>query len=305
MNTDKLSLIGKVKRDWQLLLLVFPGVVFYIIFRYVPMFGLLIAFQDYGIYLGITKSPWVGLANFNEFFSNSDFSMLFKNTFLLGIYNLIWSFPFPILFALLLNEVKNKSYKKLVQTISYIPAFLSVVVVCSMAVDMLSPNNGNINRLLVAFGQETQYFLIKPEWFRTIYITTGIWQMMGYSAVVYIAAIGGVDQQLYEAATLDGCGRLKSIWHVTIPGILPTVVTMFILNAGKVIQLGYEKVLLLYTPMTYQVADVFSTYVYRKGILESNFSYSTAVGVFEAVIALVIVLAVNFASKKTTENSLW
>ncbi len=317
VTVRKLTFGERLKKDWQLILLAIPGIIFYIIFRYGPMYGVTIAFKDYQIYTGIMRSPWIGFKNFVEFFNiqngwsgffSSDFLPLFRNTLLLGVYNLLWSFPFPIIFAILLNEVKNAKFKKLVQTTSFLPTFLSVVVVCSMLIDMLSPSTGAINNLLKAVGlvdQDGFYFMIKPEWFRTLYIASGIWQNAGYNAIIYVAALAGVDQQLYEAAKMDGCGRFRSMWHVTIPGILPTVVTMFIMNSGNIIKIGYEKVLLLYQPATYSVADVFGTYTYRKGIIDLDYSYSTAVSLFESAVALILVFISNTVSRKLTETSLW
>ncbi|MBU5450458.1 sugar ABC transporter permease [Acetivibrio sp. MSJd-27] len=317
VTVRKRTLGERLKKDWQLILLALPGVVFYIIFRYGPMYGLTIAFKDYGIYTGILGSPWIGFKNFVEFFNiqngwtgfaSSDFLPLFRNTLLLGLYSLFWGFPFPILFAILLNEVKNSKFKKLVQTTSFLPSFLSVVVVCSMLVDMLSPSNGAINSLLKAIGlvgEDGYYFMIKPEWFRTIYIASDIWQNCGYNAIIYVAALAGVDQQLYEAAKIDGCGRIKSMWYVTLPSILPTVATMFIMRSGNLIKIGYEKVILLYQPATYSVADIFGTFVYRKGIIDMDYSYSTAVGLFESTVALILVITCNTISRKLTETSLW
>jgi len=297
--------IRHMKKDRQLLIIFLPCILFYAIFRYGPMFGLVMAFQKYGVYLGFFKSPWVGLENFKKFFSSTDFLLLFKNTLLLGFYTLIWTFPFPIIFAIFLNEVKSKAFKKGIQTVSYLPSFLSTVIVCSMVIDFLSPSTGMINNILAALGFERQYFIIKPEWFRTIYIASEVWSTMGYDAIIFLAALSGIDPALYEAARVDGCGRFRSIWHITIPGIFTTIATMFILKSGNMFRIGYEKVLLLYTPTTYKVADVFSTYVYRKGLLESNFSYAAAVGLFESVVALIMLLTTNKLSKKISEQSLW
>ncbi len=301
------SLAERIAHDWQLILLAIPGFVFYIIFRYGPMYGLVIAFKDYGIFTGILQSPWAEpvTKHFMDFFGSGDFWLLLKNTFLLGAGSLVWTFPVPILFAFLLNEVRHKSYKKFVQTATYLPSFLSIVVVCSMLTDMLSPSSGIFNAIIKAFGGEPIYFLVKPEWFRTIYIASDVWGGFGYNAIIYLAALSGVDPQLYEAATIDGCGRIKSMWHVTLPGILPTIATMFILRAGHIIQVGADKLLLLYNPATYSVADTFSTYVYRKGIQETNYSYSTAVGLFNSVVALIFVIISNTVSKKFAETSLW
>lgn len=304
-NSKVRKTLRHIKRDRQLLVIFLPCALFYAIFRYGPMFGLVMSFQDYGIFLGYFESPWVGLKHFRKFFSSPDFLLLFKNTFLLGLYTLLWTFPFPIIFSLLLNEVRNAKFKKSIQTISFLPSFLSVVIVSSMLIDFLSPSKGIINTIITALGFEAKYFMIDPKWFRTVYIASEIWSTMGYSAIIYLAAIAGVDQTLYEAAKVDGSGRIKSIWYITLPSILPTIATMFIIKSGSMFTIGYEKILLLYTPTTYKVADVFSTYVYRKGLLESNFSYAAAVGLFESVVALCLLLVSNKMSKKLTDQSLW
>lgn len=301
------SFMERLVADWQLLLLALPGLAFYLIFRYGPMYGLVIAFKDYGIFTGILQSPWAEPPTkwFAQFFGSGDFWLLFKNTALLGILSLVCSFPVPIIFAVLLNEVRHVKYKKFVQTVTYLPSFLSVVVICSMVTDMLSPTSGIINQVIKSLGGEGIYFLIKPEWFRPVYILSGIWSSFGNGAIIYLAALSGVDPQLYEAAKIDGCGRIKSMWYVTLPGILPTIATMFILNSGSIISVGADKVLLLYNPATYSVADVFNTYVYRKGIIETNYSYSTAVGLFQSLVSLIFVIASNYVSKKFAETSLW
>ena len=297
----------RLAADWQLILLALPGLAFYLIFRYGPMYGLVIAFKDYGIFTGIMQSPWASPPTkwFAQFFGSGDFWLLFRNTALLGILTLVCSFPVPIIFAILLNEVRHIKYKKFVQTVTYLPSFLSVVVICSMVTDMLSPTSGIINQVIKALGGESIYFLIKPEWFRPVYILSGIWSSFGNGAIIYLAALSGVDPQLYEAAKIDGCGRIKSMWYVTLPGILPTIATMFILNSGSIISVGADKVLLLYNPATYSVADVFNTYVYRKGIIETNYSYSTAVGLFQSLVSLIFVILSNYVSRKFAETSLW
>lgn len=294
-----------IRRDRQLLILFLPCIVFYILFRYGPLYGLIIAFKDYSVYQGILGSPWVGLKHFQRFFESPDFWLLFKNTFLLGIYTLLWAFPFPILFAVMLNEVRSVSFKKTVQTFSYLPAFLSVVIISSMIIDFLSPTHGLVNTAIKALGFDGIYFLTIPEWFRTIYVSSEIWQHMGYEAIIYLAAIAGIDPTLYEAAKVDGAKRWHRIRYITLPSIMPTILIMFIIKSGSVFRIGYEKVLLLYNPMTYDVADVFSTYVYRKGLLETNYSYAASVGFFEAIIALVMLLLSNTISKKAGGKGLW
>lgn len=298
-------ILQHIKRDRQLLILFIPCLVFYALFKYGPLYGMIIAFKDYSVFQGIVGSEWVGLKHFRKFFESPDFWLLFKNTLLLGFYTLIWSFPFPIIFALLLNEVRNQRFKKLVQTASYLPAFLSVVIISSMVIDFLSPTSGLFNTVLAALGFEKHYFLVDPNWFRTIYISSDIWASMGFDAIIYMAAIAGVDPTLYEAAKVDGCKRWHMIRYITIPAIMPTILVLFILRTGSMFRIGYEKVLLLYNPMTYEVGDVFSTYVYRKGLLESNYSYASAVGLFEAVIALIMLLFSQFISRKAGGKGLW
>lgn len=301
----KLTAFQHMKRDRQLLILFIPCLAFYLIFRYGPLYGTLIAFKDYSVFQGILESPWVGLKHFKDFFTGQDFSLLFTNTLTLGVLSLIFSFPFPIILAVLLNEVRVKWFKKSVQTISYLPSFLSVVVISSMLIDFLSPGNGIINQLLAALGFEKTYFLAEPAWFRPVYIASDIWTHTGYEAIIYMAAIAGISPSLYEAAKVDGAKRHHMIFKITIPALMPTIIIMFILKTGQLLRIGYEKVLLLYTPTTYEVADVFSTFVYRKGLLEANYSYAAAVGLFEAAVAMVLLLSSNFMSKKLGGNSLW
>ncbi|GAA0845592.1 sugar ABC transporter permease [Bifidobacterium pullorum subsp. gallinarum] len=294
-----------IKRDRQLLILLIPCLLFYLIFRYGPLYGMIIAFKDYSVFTGILESDWVGLKHFEKFFGSADFWMLFKNTLLLGVYNLIFGFPFPIILAILLNEVRIKWFKKSVQTLSYLPSFLSVVIISSMIIDFLSPNQGILNQLLASLGFEKKYFLIDPNWFRTIYVSSDIWANVGYEAIIYMAAIAGISPSLYEAAKVDGAKRRHMIFRITIPAIMPTIIIMFILKTGSMLRIGYEKVLLLYNPMTYEVADVFSTYVYRKGLLEANYSYATAVGLFEALVAMILLLSSNYLSKRLGGSGLW
>jgi len=297
--------IKHIKHDKQLLLLFIPCLVFFIIFRYGPMFGLVIAFKDYSVFKGILGSDWVGLKYFIKFFNSNDFFKLFKNTLLLGLYTLVFGFPIPVTFAILLNEVRVRWFKKTIQTFSYMPVFLSVVIVSSMVIDFLSPKKGIINQLIAWFGFEKVFFLIESGWFRTIYVVSEIWSNMGYESILYLAAIAGINPTLYEATRVDGATRFQMIRHVTIPGIMPTVLILFILKTGSMMRIGYEKVLLLYNPMTYNVADVFSTFVYRKGLLENNYSYGAAVGLFEAIVAMVLLLSANFVSRRFGGGGLW
>ena len=294
-----------LKRDRQLLILFIPCIVFFLIFRYGPMYGLIISFKDYDVWSGILGSEWVGLEHFRDFFNSPDFLLLFKNTIYLGFFTLLISFPFPIAFAVLLNEVRLMAFKKSVQTISFLPSFLSIVIVSSMIIDFLSPNNGIINDIIAALGFERTYFLIQPEWFRPIYIASDIWQQMGYESILYLAAIAGINPALYEAAKVDGASRWARMKYITLPSLMPTILILFIIKSGNMFRIGYEKILLLYNPMTYEVADVFSTYVYRKGLLQADYSYAAAVGLFEGIIALVMLLISNLISRRLGGKSLW
>lgn len=304
-HSERISVWKHIRRDRQLLLLLMPCLIFYIIFRYGPIYGMIIAFKDYQVFVGILDSKWVGLKHFIKFFMSPDFRPLFRNTFLLGFYSLLFAFPVPIVFAVLVNEIRTRFLKKWVLTVSYLPAFLSIVIVCSMVIDFLSPNHGTFNALLHALGLEKKYFLVDPGWFRTIYVASDVWNYTGYEAIIYLAAVAGIHPALYEAAKVDGCKRHHMMLYITLPGLLPTILVMFILKTGAVFRIGYEKVLLLYNPMTYEVADVFSTFVYRKGLLEANYSYAAAAGMFEALIALVMLLFANFMSRRAGGRSLW
>lgn len=295
----------RVVRHRQLFIIFIPCILFYLIFRYGPLFGLIIAFKDYSVFRGIIDSEWVGLKHFVKFFSTHDFIRLFSNTLYLGFFTLICGFPFPIILAILLNEVRVTWFKKSVQTASYLPTFLSIVIISSMIIDFLSPNNGIINRIIAGLGFEKIYFLIESEWFRPIYVLSDIWQFTGYEAIVFLAAIAGISPTLYEAGRVDGCSRFRMMWHITLPGMIPAILVIFILKTGNMIRIGFEKVLLLYNPMTYDVADVFATYVYRKGLLESNYSYAAAVGMFEAVVSCILLLTANYFSRRLGGNGLW
>ena len=300
-----LSMLRHIKKDRQFLIILIPCILFYAIFRYGPIYGLIIAFQDFNVYDGFFGSDWVGFDQFKRFFDSSDFWLLTKNTFLLGLYNLLWGFPFPVMFAILLNEVRHKLFKKSIQTFSYLPAFLSIVIVCSMLIDFLSPSRGLLNQFIQWLGLQKMHFMVAPEWFRTIYISSDIWASMGYEAIIYLAAIAGISPSLYEAAKVDGAKRWHMMRYITLPSILPTMLVLFILKTGSMFRIGYEKILLLYNPLTYEVADVFSTFVYRKGLLELNYSYASAVGIFEAIIALVMLAGANLLSKRLGGRSLW
>lgn len=300
----KASLRKKIKRDRYLLLIVAIPLAYYVIFHYAPIYGILIAFKDYTIYEGILGSPWVGFRHFITFFRNPYSWVLIRNTILLNVYSIVFGFPMPILLALLLNELRVPSFKRLVQTVSYLPHFISVVVVCGMIVNFLS-TDGLANTVLSAFGVEPFPWLMKPEWFRTIYVSSGIWQHTGWNSIIYLAALSGIDPQLYEAAIIDGANRWRQTRHITIPGIAPVVTIVFLLTLGRIMVVGFEKILLLYTGATYRTADVLQTYVYRRGIEGADFSFATAVGVVQAVVGLMFVTMANAVSRRVSETSLW
>lgn len=292
-------------RDRYLYLLLIPFVAFFLIFKYKPMYGLQIAFKDYSLFKGIKGSPWIGFENFRTFFKSPHFYRVLKNTLMINAYGLLFGFPIPIILALLFNEVKNEKFKKVTQTLTYLPHFVSIVVVAGLVVNFLSPTHGMVNYVIEKMGGEKIYFLIKPEYFRSIFTGMNIWKESGFGAVIYIAALAGVDPQLYEAAVVDGANKWKQLLHVTIPGILPTVTIMLILRIGKMLEVGYEAILLLYQPATYETADVISTYVYRAAMEQGNYAMATAVELFNSLIAILLVYGANKFSKKFSETSLW
>ncbi|MNP18132.1 putative multiple-sugar transport system permease YteP [compost metagenome] len=282
-----------------------PVLLFFILFHYVPLYGIQIAFKKYNIFAGITQSPWVGMDQFVKFFTGPYFWRTLKNTFAISFYGLVFGFPVPIVLALLLNEVRTVWFKKLVQTLSYLPHFVSSVVIAGIAVNFLSPSHGLVNNIIALFGGEKIYFLIQPEYFRTIFTSINIWAGAGFASIIYIAALSGVDSELYEAAKIDGAGKWKQLWNVTIPGILPTIVIMLILRIGQLLNVGYEMIILLYQPSTYETGDVISSYVYRQAFQGADYSLATAVDLFDSVVALVLVFAANAISKKLTDTGIW
>lgn len=296
--------LKQIKRSKYLYLIFLLPMVYYVVFHYAPMYGVLVAFKNYNIVKGIWDSPWVGFKHFAKFISDPYFWKVVRNTFLMSFYNILWGFPIPIVLAILLNEVRHNKYKRAIQSISYLPHFISTVVLCGMLVNLLS-SDGLLNQLIKNLGGKTTQFLMYPEYFRTIYVSSSVWQSAGWTSIIYLAALTGIDPQILDAATIDGANRLQRIKHVTIPAILPTISTMLIMNLGKMMNLGYEKVLLLYNGSTYETADIISTYVYRRGILGNSFSYATAVGLFQSVVGIVLLVMANKVSQKLSETSLW
>ena len=271
---------------------------------YKPMYGAIIAFMDYTPAKGISGSEWVGFENFARFFSSPYFVRLLRNTLLLSVYSIVFGFPAPIILALLLNEVGNKKFKKISQTVTYLPHFVSMVVICGMIKDFCL-STGLINDIVAFFGGTRTPLLQDPKYFRTIYTVSSIWQEVGWGSIIYLSALSGVDSQLYEAAAIDGAGKWKQTLHVTIPGITPTIIVMSILRMGSLMSMGYEKTILLYNSAIYDTADIISSYVYRVGLIEQDWSYSTAIGLFNSVINCALLVITNMISKRTTENSLW
>lgn len=304
-NTGFLTMVRKdFLKNKYLYLLSLAGIAYYIIFKYVPMYGALIAFKNYLPSKGIWDSPWVGFKHFEDFFSSHYFWRVLRNTLLINVYELIFAFPAPIILALMLNEVRRSLFKRLVQTVTYLPHFVSMVVICGMLVDF-TQKAGLLNTILTWFGFERENLLLNPDLFRTIFIGSGIWQGIGWGSIIYLAALTSIDTQLYDAATVDGAGRWKQMLHVTIPGIMPTIVILLILQIGGMMNVGFEKIILLYNSQTYETADVISSFVYRRGILEANYSYSTAVGLFNSAVNFLLLIIANRISRRVNETSLW
>lgn len=293
-----------IRKDKYLYMIFFIPFLYYIVFHYAPIYGIIIAFKNYKVAKGVMGSEWVGFRHFASFFENPYAWMLIRNTLLLNVYSIVFSFPMPIILALLLNELKQQRFKKFVQTVSYLPHFISVVVVCGMVVNFLSAD-GIVNQMVRRLGGETTPFLMMPQFFRTIYVGSGIWQHSGWSSIIYLAALSAIEPQLYEAAIIDGANRWKQTVHITIPGIAPTVTIMFLLTLGRIMVVGFEKILLLYTGATYETADVLQTYIYRRGLEGADFSFATAVGVFQALVGLIFVIVANSVARRVSETSLW
>lgn len=301
---SKESFIRYFKKEWMLYTFLIIPILYFVVFKYLPMFGNIIAFRRYRPGGVIWGDKWVGLRYFRQLMNDANFWMAFKNTLTLSLSYLAVRFPVVLIFALLLNEIRTNVGKKFVQTVSYLPHFISMVILCGMVKEIVSLN-GPINNLIKAFGGQPFGFITSVKAFPYVYVISGLWQGLGWGAILYLAAMSNINTELYEAAKIDGANRFKQVWHVTIPGILSTIVTLLILDIGKIMSVNFEKILLLYNPMTYESADVISTYMYRLGLGSANFSYAAAVGLFEAVIGLILIVSANAISKKLTENSLW
>lgn len=294
-----------VLKCWQLYAFLLPALVILILFSYVPMYGVQLAFRDYNPIMGITGSPWVGFDHFTRFFNSYQFKQLIGNTLILSLYSLIVGFPIPIILALALNQVKNSKFKKLVQTVTYAPHFISVVVLVGMLGIFFSVNGGLVNEVIKLFGGEPKLFMGEVKYFRHMYVWSGIWQSMGWSAVIYLAALSGVSPELHEAATVDGATKLQRIWNIDLPTILPTIVTLLILNCGSVMSMGFEKAFLMQNPLNMENSEIIATYVYKMGLINAEYGFSTAVGLFNSVINCILLVTVNKVSKKIGQDGLW
>ncbi|MCP3774050.1 ABC transporter permease subunit [Paenibacillus sp. MZ04-78.2] len=292
-------------RDKYLYLLLLPGMLFIIVFKYIPMYGLVIAFQEYNILQGVGGSDWVGLYQFEKLFTMLDFTNVFKNTLIISTLKLVWGFPAPIVLALLLNEVKQLVFQRFVQTVVYLPHFISWVIFSGIIIIFLNPVDGLVNQVMGWFGGAPIDFLIEKSYFRSILVATDIYKEVGWGTIIYLAAISGISPQLYEAAIVDGAGRFRQMWNITLPSIRHVIVILFILSLGNILDAGFLQTLLLYNPLVMDVADIIDTYVYRKGIVDASYSLGAAAGVFKSVIALILVAASNQLAKRFGEEGLW
>lgn len=294
-----------LRRNKSLYFLMIPGLLFLIVFKYIPMYGFAMAFEDFNIFSGITGSKWVGLSHFERLFTSGEFMPVFVNTLLISLYKIVFLFPAPIIIAIILNETRKMFFKRTIQTIVSLPHFLSWVIIGGLFIDILSPSGGVINSIITAMGGKSIPFLMNKSTFRGVLVISAGWKETGWNAIVYIAAIAGIDQEQYEAAAIDGAGRLRQIWYVTLPGIASTIIILLILRIGSVLDAGTEQILMLYNPIVYDVGDVISTYVYRMGLGKMEYSFNTAVGLFNSVIGFALVVGGNFISKKLVNKSIW
>ncbi len=294
-----------MKREWQIYVMLLPMIIWFIVFLYKPMYGLQIAFKDYSIFRGIEGSPWIGLEHFQTLFSNDQFLRAVSNTIKISALNLLFGFPAPIILALMFNEILHATYKKTAQTIVYLPHFISSVIIAGIVITAFSPTAGIVNTVLSWFGIDSIYFLTRPEWFRPIFVGTGIWQEAGFGSIVFLAAIAGVNPSLYESAVVDGANRWQMMWRITIPSILPTILIMLIIRIGNIMEVSFELIILLYQPATYSTADVVNTWVYRQGLQSGQYDLAAAAGLFNAVVAFVLVMAANTLSRRYSRTSLW
>lgn len=304
-NKKRVYTIKLIKKNVALYVFLIPAVLYLLVFAYAPMYGVQIAFRDYNFADGILGSGWAGLKWFRFFFSSPMFSQIIRNTILLSLYSLIAAFPVPIILAILLNSIPNIKFRKAVQTASYLPHFISLVVIIGMISSFLSMESGFISKLIESFGVKPAYYMGQPKYFRHLYVWSGIWQEAGWGSIIYLAALTSISPELHEAAMIDGANKIRRIWHIDIPSIMPTMVIMLILRSGSIMSVGFEKVYLMQNDLTLSVSEVISTYTYKMGILSQRFSYSSAIGLFNNTINFAFLTAVNYISKKLTDTSLW
>ncbi|MDF2646467.1 sugar ABC transporter permease [Paenibacillus sp. V4I7] len=298
-------LLDDIRKNRAIYLMVLPVVLYFFIFKYFPMYGAVIAFKDFSPAKGIWGSDWVGFQHFKDFFQSYYFIRVLRNTFLISFYNLIFGFPAPIILAILLNELRQKLFKSIVQTVSYLPHFISIVVISGLIIDFTN-RGGIVNSIIMFFGGQDSALMNNAENFRTIFVSTSVWQELGWSSIIYLAALSGINPELYEAVRVDGAGRFRQIWSVTLPGLIPTIMILLILRIGGLMEVGFEKVVLLYNPNTYETADVISSFVYREGLAQGNdYSYTTAVGLFQSMINFILLISANSLSRRFSGNRLW
>ncbi len=294
-----------LRREWQIYLMLLPTIVWFIVFLYKPMYGLQIAFKDFSIFRGAANSPWVGFEHFEYLFDNDQFIRAVWNTIKISALNLLFGFPAPIILALMFNEVLHATYKKTAQTIVYLPHFISTVIIAGIVITAFSPSVGIVNTILGWFGFDSIYFLTKPEWFRPIFVGTGIWQEAGFGSIVFLAAIAGVSPSLYESAVVDGANRWQMMWKITLPCILPTIIIMLIIRIGNIMEVSFELIILLYSPAVFETADVVNTFVYRQGLQSAQYDFAAAAGLFNAVVAFTLVMIANTLARRYSRTSLW
>lgn len=299
------SLWSDIRKEWELYLLLVPGILFLLLFKYTPMYGIIIAFKDFNIFAGFADSPWVGLKHFEKLFTSKGFAQVLSNTLIISMLKIVILFPLPIIIALMLNEMRKMIFKRTIQTIIYLPHFLSWVIVSGLFIDLLSANGGLINKWLTSLDWEPISFFLDTDVFRSVLITSAGWKETGWNTIVYLAAFTAIDPQLYEAAKMDGAGRFKQMWHITLPGIAPVIVLMFILRLGSLMEAGTEQILVMYNPVVYKVSDVIGTYVYRMGLGNQDYSFTTAVGLFESVISFTLIIVGNYLSRKRLNRGIW
>ncbi len=298
-------LVRHFRKEWQIYVLLAPMIIWFLVFLYKPMYGLQIAFKDFSIFRGVAESPWVGFEHFETLFANSQFIRAIKNTVIISAYTLVFGFPVPIILALMFNEVLNATFKRTAQTIVYLPHFISTVIIAGIVITAFSPSAGIVNTVLGWLGIDSIYFLTKPEWFRPIFVGSGIWQEAGFTSIIFLAAIAGVNPSLYESAVVDGASRWQMMWKITIPSIMPTILIMLIIRIGNIMEVGFELIILLYQPATYQTADVINTFIFRQGLQSGQYDLAAAAGLFNAVVAFILVMIANTISKRVSRTSLW